>query len=119
MKTHIIEALVWAAVGGTVFFCWGMLRMRDAYQQIHFIFPPASLAVPLLGIAIALQQGAKPETFKALFIVLVLLTMNSIMSHATARAFRVREMAEWSPAAGQEVPIKATDEIVPEHGSGA
>ena len=112
MKTHIIEALVWAAVGCTVFFSWGMLRMRDAYQQIHFTFPPASFAAPLLGIAIMLQQGAKPETFKALFIVLVLLTMNSIMSHATARAFRVRAMAEWSPAAGQEVPVAATDEVV-------
>jgi multisubunit Na+/H+ antiporter MnhG subunit len=117
MKTIFIEVLVWAAVGSTVFFAWGMLRMRDAYQQIHYLSPPAAFAVPLLVIAIALQQGVKPETFKSLFIVLVLLAMNSIVSHATARAFRIREMSDWNPAAGQEVPVSAGDEIVPEHGA--
>ena len=116
MKTLIIEVLVWVGVGMTVFFAFAMLRMKAAYQQIHFFSPPAAFAAPLIVIAVGLQEGLHQVLFKAIFTFAVLLVMNSIVSHATARAFRIREMADWSPAAGQEVPIKATDEIVPEHG---
>ena len=113
MKHLVINALVCFSVGVTVFFSFAMLRMRDAYQQIHFMSPPAALGAPLLALAILLQQGVKPESFKAFFIVFILLLMNSIVSHATARAFRIRENPDRPPAPNQEVPISATDEIVP------
>jgi monovalent cation/proton antiporter MnhG/PhaG subunit len=112
MKTHIISALLGLGVALSLVCCWGMLRMKDAYQQMHFMSPPASLAAIFITIAIFLQNGRKPESFKAVFIVLVLLAMNTFVTHATARCFRLRERVHWDPLPGQEVPIDAEDEII-------
>jgi monovalent cation/proton antiporter MnhG/PhaG subunit len=112
MKTISIDALLALAVLVVWISAAGMLRMRDAYQRMHFMSPPASLTVFLITIAVFLQQGLKPESFKALFIVLILLAMNTVVTHATARAFRIREVAPWRSLPGQEVPIRADDELV-------
>lgn len=112
MKAITIDVLLGLAVALTLACCFGMLRMRDAYQRMHFMAPPASLGVGLIVAAIFLQQGMKPESFKALFIVLVLLAMNTIVTHATARAFRIGEMEHWHPLPGQEVPIRGGDEVI-------
>ena len=112
MKAITIEVLLAAGVLLTLLSVLGMLRMRDPYQRMHYMSPPASLSALFIGVAIFLQEGLKPVTFKALFIVLVLTAMNSIVTHETARAFRINEVDDWSPADGEEVPIKPDDELV-------
>ncbi len=112
MKTIAIETLIACAVAITLASVLGMLRMRDAYQRMHYIAPPASLSAILITIAIFLQQGLKPESFKAAFTTLVLIGMNTIVTHAAARAFRIAETKNWRPADGEEVPIKKSDELV-------
>jgi len=119
MKTIAIEALVYGAVLIALLSSWLMLRMKDEYQMMHFMSPPASFSVVLITIAIFLQQGRKPESFKALFVVGVLILMNSIVTHATARAFRIREIKNWKPLEGEEVPLKHSDEpIIPGESGG-
>lgn len=113
--TLTIEILVCAAVAIALLSAWLMLRMKDEYQMMHFMSPPASVSVILVTVAIFLQQGRKAESFKALFIVVVMLMMNSVVTHATARAFRIRETRDrWQKQEGREVTTKPTDEIVPE-----
>jgi multicomponent Na+:H+ antiporter subunit G len=112
MKTIAIEVLIAAAVLIVLVSVLGMLRMRDPYQRMHYISPPASLSPILLTVAIFLQQGCKPESFKAVFITIVLIAMNSVVTHAAARAFRIAEVKDWKPVEGEEVPIKPTDELV-------
>lgn len=118
--TLAIEILVYTGVAIALLSSWLMLRMKDEYQMLHFMSPPASISIILITVAIFLQQGRKPESLKALFIVVALLMMNSVVTHATARAFRIRETREhWEPQEGEEVPTKPTDEIIeperPEH----
>lgn len=114
-----IEALVYAAVALAVLSSWLMLRMKDEYQMMHFLSPPASVSAILITIAIFLQQGRKPESFKMLFLALVLLMMNAVVTHATARAFRWRETRnDWEPRDGKEVPILPSDEVVRSRPSG-
>lgn len=117
MKTIAIEVLIAAAVLVVLLSVLGMLRVRDPYQRMHYISPPASLSPILLTIAIFLQQGLKPESFKAAFTTLVLIAMNTVVTHAAARAFRIAETKNWRPAPGEEVPIKPTDEMVQPEGS--
>lgn len=112
MKTIVIEVLVYGAALIALLSSWLMLRMKDEYQMMHFMAPPASLSVILLTVAIFLQQGRKPESFKALFIVGVLVLMNAIITHATARAFRIREIEDWKPLEGEVVPLKDSDESI-------
>jgi multisubunit Na+/H+ antiporter MnhG subunit len=112
--TLVVEILVYVSVAVTLLSAWLMLRMRDEYQMMHFMAPPASVSVILITVAIFLQRGLKPESFKAVFITVVLLMMNTIVTHATARAFRIRECRrDWQPTAGEEVPLQPSDERMP------
>jgi len=112
MKTIAIEMLLAFAVAITLASVAAMVCMRDAYQRMHYIAPPASLSAIFITIAIFLQQGLKPESFKAAFIVVTLVCMNAVVTHAAARAFRIAETKNWQPKPGEEVPIKAQDEQV-------
>jgi multicomponent Na+:H+ antiporter subunit G len=112
MKTISIEILVAAAVLITLVSVLGMCRMRDPYQRMHYISPPASLSAIFITAAIFLQRGLKPESFKALITTAVLLAMNSVVTHAAARAFRIGEVKNWHPEPGEEVPLKRSDELV-------
>ena len=112
MKSIAIDVFLAAAVSITVISVLGMMRVRDPYQRMHYISPPASLSSSLIAAAIFLQRGFKPESFKALLVVFVLVGMNSVVTHAAARAFRIAETPDWHPAAGEEVPISADDEEV-------
>jgi monovalent cation/proton antiporter MnhG/PhaG subunit len=112
VKALAIDVLVSVAVVLTLLSCLGMLRMRHAYQQMHFLAPPASLSAALITIAIFLQNGSKPESYKAVFITLVLLVLNSVVTHATARAFRIRDAEQWRAFPGEEFPVAAEDQIL-------
>ncbi len=112
MKMIAIEALLAAAVLVTLLSVLGMLRVRDSYQRMHYISPPASLSALFIAAAIFLQRGLKPESFKALFTALVLIGMNTAVTHAAARAFRIADTDNWRPEKGEEGPIKSADEEV-------
>lgn len=110
MKIIVIDALVLSSVLIVLTCIAGMVRMRDSYQRLHYIAPPAFLSAILITIAIFLQRGLKPESFKALFTTLILIAMNSLVTHAAARAYRIAEETDWKPKEGDEVPIRSTDE---------
>ena len=114
MKMIVIDALLATAVLIILASVLGMLRLRDAYQRMHYIAPPASLGAILITVAIFLQRGLKPESFKALFTTVVLIGMNSVVTHATARAFRIADTKGWRAKKGEEVPIKPSDKLLTE-----
>lgn len=112
MKVIAIDILVAAAVLVALLSVLGMLRMRDPYQRMHYISPPAALTPLFLTIAIFLQDGMKPESFKAVVITFVLIGMNTVVTHAAARAFRMADTKDWHPGSGEEVPIHTKDEVL-------
>jgi multicomponent Na+:H+ antiporter subunit G len=114
MKTIAIAVLLAAAVLVTLLSVVGMAVVRDPYQRLHYIAPPASLSAAFITLAIFLQRGFKPESFKALFATFVLIGMNSVVTHAAARAFRIAEVEDWRPEKNEEVPIEPGDKMIPE-----
>jgi multisubunit Na+/H+ antiporter MnhG subunit len=105
VKAHaIVEATLLA---GVVLSCWlgalGMLRMREPMQALHYLSLPASFGSILLTAAVFVATGSSQASWKTLFICGVLLGMNSIVAHATARAFRTRELGHWEPRPGDNV----------------
>jgi multicomponent Na+:H+ antiporter subunit G len=85
-------------------FCWlgviGMWRMREPMQALHYLSFPACAATIFLTVAVFLQTGNGQAGWKTLLICLVLLAFNSVVTHATARAFRARELGHWQPRPG-------------------
>lgn len=105
-------------LGFCVATCWigviGMLRMRHPTQALQYLTLPSTLGIAAVVIAVFLQEGFNATSFKVLLIGLVMLAINSVVSHATARAFRARALGHWEPRDGDPL------EFVPStHHSGA
>lgn len=94
----IIEAILLDAV---VLLCWlgvlGMWRMKEPMQALHYLSLPATAGAILLTIAVFIAQGASQAFWKVMLIAFILLATNSVVTHATARAFRTRELGHWEP----------------------
>ena len=105
MSVHLVfETILLSLV---VLACWlgtvGMIRMREPMQALHYLSLPTCFGSVLLAIAVFLRTGNSQASWKMVLIVLVLLAINSVVTHATARAFRTRELGHWQPQAGDGV----------------
>jgi multisubunit Na+/H+ antiporter MnhG subunit len=69
----------------------GALAMRDSYQRLHFLAPPASVAPLLFAVALFFGVHDKQPGVKMLVLAAVLNAVNGVVTHATARAHRVRD----------------------------
>jgi multisubunit Na+/H+ antiporter MnhG subunit len=87
--------------------CWlgvlGMWRMRKPMQALHYMALPGAVGSLALTVAVGCQTGLSQATAKCFAIALILIAINSIVSHATARAFRVRELGHWEPWPGDDI----------------
>jgi multisubunit Na+/H+ antiporter MnhG subunit len=94
-------------LGTTVFSCWigvfGMLRMHTPMQALHYLSVPASLGALALTLAVYCETGFSSATFKTGLTAAVLLCISSVVTHATARAFRTRELGHWEPRDGDPI----------------
>ncbi|MBV8780439.1 MAG: monovalent cation/H(+) antiporter subunit G [Phycisphaerae bacterium] len=106
----ITGSLVGVAVLLAILCALGLAIMRDAYQRLHFTTPVVSISSLLIAIAVWLEDGDWQARIKVILIALILCVMNAILSHATARAVRIRNVARWEIKAEEAIPI------VDEHG---
>ena len=100
----VVEAVLLSVV---VLSCWlgclGMYRMREPMQALHYISFPACIGSVALAAAVFLRTGNSQASSKTLLICVVMLGINSVVTHATARAFRTRELGQWQPQPGDNV----------------
>ncbi len=94
MTAHHVTVISLLAI--VVAFCWlgavGMWRMREPQQALHFLSLPASVGVVVLTVAVFIEKGFGQVSLKTALIAVILLGINSVVSHATARAFRLRDL---------------------------
>lgn len=101
----ITGTLLGIAVGLAIVCSIGLLVMRDAYQRIHFSSPIVTLSMLLICVAVFVEESDSQARIKAVLIYVLMLVMNSVLSHATARAIRIRQTGYWEPAANEQIPI--------------
>jgi monovalent cation/proton antiporter MnhG/PhaG subunit len=92
-----VAALLTVGVGVTLASCLGVLLMRDAYARLHFTAPATTVAPLAVAAAVLVAEGPSAAGVKAVLVAVVLLLTNPVLTHATARAARVRELGEWRP----------------------
>jgi multisubunit Na+/H+ antiporter MnhG subunit len=83
----------------------GVLAMRDPYQRLHYIAPPAISAF-LLVAALALDDAGAEACIKGLLVAVLLNVSNGILTHATARAAFVHQRGKWPPDPGEATPVE-------------
>jgi monovalent cation/proton antiporter MnhG/PhaG subunit len=96
-------------LSGVVLLCWlgalGMWRMKEPMQALHYLSLPATAGAILLTIAVGVSQGLGEAFWKVLLITAILIATNSVVTHATARAFRARELGHWEPIDGDPMEM--------------
>jgi monovalent cation/proton antiporter MnhG/PhaG subunit len=81
----------------------GVLVMRDAYDRLHYTAPATTLGPLAIAAAIVVQESFSQAGVKAILVALALLVTNPVLTHATARAARVRRHGEWLVREDEEV----------------
>ena len=106
-----IEILLAVAVIVAMASCIGMAVMRDPYQRLHYLSPASCISPVLIMMAVLLHEGLKQAGIKAILIAAMAFVMNAVLSHATARAFRIRQLGQLLPQAEEPgaVPVIGVD----------
>ena len=92
-----VHVLVWAAVALELGACLGLALAASHYDRLHWA-SAASVAPPiLLAVAVGLDQGVSTSTWNAVAVAGLLLLVNGVLTHATARAGRKRDYGAAGP----------------------
>lgn len=83
-----IDVLVSAAVAGELACCAGLLVRRHSLDRLHYAGAASTVPPLLLAAAVLLDEGWSAPGINALLIALLLLALNAVVVHATARAAR-------------------------------
>lgn len=107
MSVHswIVALLLGGAVLITALSAVGVLVMKDAYQRLHYIGPPTTLGALLITVAVFLDEQQKQAGLKMLLITGVLIAINGVVTHATARAARIRELGRMTVDPSERIPL--------------
>ena len=81
----------------------GVLTAANVYQRLHNMGIAATVGVAAIVAAVVVREGVSQIGIKALLVGIILLFMNPILTHATARAARVHEHGKWEPGKGERV----------------
>jgi multisubunit Na+/H+ antiporter MnhG subunit len=92
----IVAVLVGLAVLVGVLSCVGVLVARDPYDSLHFTAPASVVSPVLLAIAVVIEEGIGSQAgIKSIVVALLLIVLNTVLVHATARAARIRAAGRW------------------------
>ncbi len=96
-----IALLLAAAAASAALTALGVLLSRDVYERLHYLAPAATIGVVCVAAAIVLREGLDQAGIKAILTGAVLFVVNPILTHATARAARVRQFGHWEREGGE------------------
>ena len=73
----------------------GVLVMRNAYDRLHYTAPATALGPLAIAAAIVLRESFNHAGVNAILVAVFMLVTNPLLSHATARAARIRQHGQW------------------------
>jgi monovalent cation/proton antiporter MnhG/PhaG subunit len=112
LRDFSVDLLLLVGLLGCLVGSLGLLMFRNVYDQLHFLAPVSLAGGIAIPAAVVIHEGWSQAGAKAILIAVLLLVANPVLSHATARAERIREKAPW-PAA----PAEDTSAADAEHSS--
>jgi multisubunit Na+/H+ antiporter MnhG subunit len=95
VRDVVVAVLLGVAVGAVLISCLGVLAMREPLDKLHFTAPAATIAPVAVAAAVLVEEPFSSAGVKAVLVAVVLVVTTPILSHATARAGRIREHGQW------------------------
>lgn len=103
----VAAVLVGIAVALALACSVGIAVMRSALERLHFSAPVTSLSVALIACAVWIDDPNWEARLKIVLIAVIMFLMNAILSHATARAIRIRDDKHFEPRRSERIPLIA------------
>jgi monovalent cation/proton antiporter MnhG/PhaG subunit len=92
-----VAANVLLAIGvlATLLSCIGILVMPNVFDRLHYTSPATTVGAFAISLAIVVEEGWHAASVKSMLVFALLLVTNPVLTHATARAARVRQFGHW------------------------
>ena len=74
----------------------GVMAMPNLFDRLHFLGPASGVGPLLVAGAVVARESLDHEGIEALLIAGVLVAFGPVLSHAVARAARIREHGNWT-----------------------
>ena len=84
----------------------GVIAMDDVFDRMHFLSPASVIGPAAIAAAIVVKETVSLASVKAVIVAVLLALTSPILTHATARAGRVRQFGHWRATAGEKVDIE-------------
>jgi multicomponent Na+:H+ antiporter subunit G len=91
-----VDVLLGLGVAAILLSTLGVLVMRDALDRLHFTAPASTLAPVCFAAAVLIEEPLSAAGVKAVLVALIIVVTTPVLSHATARAARIREEGGWT-----------------------
>lgn len=95
-QTIVAAVLLIVGIGVELLACLGLLVMTDLFDRLHYLGPAAALGPVAVAAAVLFVEGGSTAGIKAILIAAVLVGIGPVLTHATARAARVRRFGHWN-----------------------
>ena len=96
MKAIAVDVLLGLGVAAILLSTLGVLVMREALDRLHFPAPACTLAPVCFAAAVLVEEPLSAAGVKAVLVALVIVLTTPVLSHATARAVRIRDQGGWA-----------------------
>lgn len=106
MKPSDIAVAVLLGIMVTTAFisCCALVLFRDNFQRMHYLSVVTTISTLSLLVAVVIKEGWGQATLKTILVFVVLILVNAVVTHATARAARIREYGNWTPTPEEHIP---------------
>ena len=92
----VVGVLVVVSVVVALLSCVGVFAARNAYDSLHYTAPASVVSPVLLAVAVVIEEGIGSQAgIKSILVALLLIVLNTVLVHATARAARIRAAGRW------------------------
>jgi monovalent cation/proton antiporter MnhG/PhaG subunit len=102
-STLATDALLALSVLITAMCCLALVLVRNVFDRMHYLAPVTTIAMLALLFAVVIKEGWGQASFKTILVFFTLLLINAVLTHATARAARVRQFGHWIPKLGENI----------------
>lgn len=91
----VVAILLGLSVLVTLVSVLGVVVARNLYQRLHFVTPAAVVAPLLVALAVVVRETFNVRGLQTIAAVAAMVVLGPILTHATARAARVRQKGDW------------------------
>lgn len=106
----VVCILLGTGVFGFALCALGLLLSRNFYDQLHFLAPASLVGAVAIPLAVLVEEGFSQAGTKALLIAILLFWANPVLSHASARAGRIRRKGQWPPTENEKFPTAGPEQ---------